>query len=137
MTDGCGDAGVPVFLSRLVARLVVCCDPDEILLFGSYAKGTADRASDADLLLVFGHQPSIALRNAAFDATRGVLETDLHLHERAELLAAAQDRHGFLGSVLRSGRSLYLRPGAAPVPCGWSDKASGAEGGTGVISAPR
>jgi predicted nucleotidyltransferase len=105
----------PRFVSSLVSRLAAACRPDEIVLFGSYAKGLADNASDVDFLLVFSRPPSVALKNAAFDNTRGALNVDVHLHDRAELVAAARDPHGFLGSVLRSGRSVYRKTDSRPI----------------------
>lgn len=39
-------------LKILVERLKVKYIPEQIILFGSYAKGTADAASDVDLLVV-------------------------------------------------------------------------------------
>lgn len=39
-------------LKILVARLKAKYIPEQIILFGSYAKGTADAASDVDLLVV-------------------------------------------------------------------------------------
>jgi predicted nucleotidyltransferase len=39
-------------LKILVAKLKEKYTPEQIILFGSYAKGTADAASDVDLLVV-------------------------------------------------------------------------------------
>jgi len=96
--------------------LVAACDPDEVLLFGSHVKGLVSGDSDVDFLLIHSAVPSIALRNAAFDATLGgVLAVDVLLRQRDELLAEALDPYGFAGSTLRTSRSLYLRPGAQSV----------------------
>ncbi len=38
---------------RSITELIVrCCDPDEIILFGSYAKGNAQVGSDLDILVI-------------------------------------------------------------------------------------
>lgn len=42
----------PAFLYRPLARLVRAFAPERIVLFGSYAKGTAHPGSDVDLLVV-------------------------------------------------------------------------------------
>ncbi len=94
-------------MARLVQRVVAACDPLEVVLFGSYAKGTADRHSDIDLLIVTDRPPSPALVHAAFDATRAAIPVDVHVHEAARLVEAAADAHGFLGSIVRSGQSVY------------------------------
>ena len=39
-------------VTRVVERIVALYDPDEILLFGSHAKGTATDDSDLDLVVV-------------------------------------------------------------------------------------
>jgi uncharacterized protein len=39
-------------LKEIVARIVDVYQPEKIILFGSYANGTAKESSDIDLLLV-------------------------------------------------------------------------------------
>jgi len=39
-------------LARLTARLVECAKPRRVILFGSYARGTAQAGSDIDVLVV-------------------------------------------------------------------------------------
>lgn len=42
----------PTLLQEIVQRIVDHVHPERIVLFGSHAKGTADRDSDLDLLIV-------------------------------------------------------------------------------------
>lgn len=46
-TDSCAQA-IQMMVDRLVARF----DPDQIILFGSQARGTAEPGSDVDLLVI-------------------------------------------------------------------------------------
>lgn len=43
---------IPQMVSDMVERIVSEFDPDRVLLFGPYARGTADEGSDVDLLVV-------------------------------------------------------------------------------------
>ena len=56
----------PAFISRVLERLVRSFAPERIVLFGSYAKGTAHPGSDIDLLVVANLEgdPVVHLRRA-------------------------------------------------------------------------
>jgi predicted nucleotidyltransferase len=45
-------AGIPKLITRIVKRIVGLFAPEQVILFGSYAKGTAGADSDVDLLVV-------------------------------------------------------------------------------------
>ena len=49
-TKGC--SGIPKLVNRIVDRIVSRFAPEQVILFGSYAKGTAGADSDVDLLVV-------------------------------------------------------------------------------------
>lgn len=98
-------------LRRLTALIVRACDPQQVILFGSHAKGQAQRGSDLDLLVVgeFEGSPFLreqALRQLLFNT---VLRIDLHVVTPQEVAASAERPHGFLQSVLGSGVVLYAR----------------------------
>jgi uncharacterized protein len=40
-------------IQKMVKRMVACCSPQRIILFGSYARGEAGEESDVDLLVLF------------------------------------------------------------------------------------
>jgi predicted nucleotidyltransferase len=96
-------------LSELIVR---CCDPDRVLLFGSYAKGQENATSDLDVLVIGDFRESPYLRG---DQVRQIvrrrypIRVDLHFVTRAEVAAAADTPHSFLGSVLRTSVCLYRR----------------------------
>ena len=51
--DGRGSGRLASEIAPMVVDTVVaCCDPDAVVLFGSWAKGTADVHSDIDLLVI-------------------------------------------------------------------------------------
>ncbi len=43
---------LPAAIHEMVRRIVARFDPEQVILFGSYARGTAGPDSDADLLVV-------------------------------------------------------------------------------------
>ncbi|MGW0628478.1 nucleotidyltransferase domain-containing protein [Streptomyces sp. NPDC002758] len=105
---------VDTALGAITDTVVECCDPDAVVLFGSWAKGTADVHSDIDLLVVGPFRASPWLRDRELrDALRRfAVRFDLHLVTPAEL--AAGPAHGYLDTLRTSCRVLYTRPGLDP-----------------------
>lgn len=98
-------------LRTITALIVQCCDPEAILLFGSYAKEQDNLDSDLDLLVIGDFQGSPYLRG---DEVRELLRRypiriDLHFVTPEEVTAESHRPYGFLSSVLSSSRVLYER----------------------------
>ena len=53
----------------MVDRIVDHCDPEQVILFGSHARGTADEQSDVDLLVIL-REPPHNKRQATVDLYR-------------------------------------------------------------------
>jgi predicted nucleotidyltransferase len=103
-------------IRKIVALIVQSCDPDEVVLFGSYAKNGAGVASDLDFLVVGDFHPSRYLRARE---VRGILASvaipiDLLLVTPKELAAAEAEPYSFFASVRMHGVSVYRRPPAPP-----------------------
>lgn len=102
----------PAFAVRLARALADVCDPVAVLLFGSWAKGTADVHSDVDLVAVVAQRPAPAVRAAMQDAVRAVpMHVDLLIWTAKEVEAARADPHSFTGSALSGALILH---GALP-----------------------
>lgn len=96
-------------IADAVRRLVAAAKPSKVILFGSYARGEADEASDLDLLVI---EPMVSnrgsemirLREAIGDVEAGV---DVLVYSEAEIA----ERAGWCTSpvywALREGRVLY------------------------------
>lgn len=100
-------------LGGWVDAIVTGFDPIEIVLFGSQADGTADEASDVDLLVVLPEvadeaQASAALMSALWPRSIGVdvIAVDPERVERSKTL-----HHSVIGDALRKGVVLYARAG--------------------------
>ncbi len=105
-----------LLLQQMTAAIVESADPEQVILFGSRARGDAGMDSDIDLLIVeaepFGP-----------DRDRGVVETRLwralaKFHVPKDILVYSRDEVDYwrdslnhvLARALREGRVLYERP---------------------------
>ncbi|WP_330766953.1 nucleotidyltransferase domain-containing protein [Rhodococcus sp. M8-35] len=96
------------FAACLAESLVAVCDPIAVLLFGSWAKGTANVNSDVDLIVILPRRPSPPVRAALQDAVRVVpMHVDLLVWTLADVAAGRADPHGFPGSVLSESVVLH------------------------------
>ena len=99
-------------IQEMVRRIVVGFDPDKIILFGSFARGTADRDSDVDLLVIKAmagsrRQERLAIRQAL----RGIgLAKDIVLASPEEMTRYGNCPGSLLRPALREGKVLYERP---------------------------
>ena len=109
MTDKVTEQAIEMMVERLVDRF----DPDQIILFGSQARGTAGPGSDVDLLVIMSVTGSKRARQ---------LEMRMALHDIAvpkDIILATPDevvrRRDIVGTIirpaLREGKVLYARPG--------------------------
>ena len=98
-------------IQMMVQRLVDRFDPDQIILFGSQARGTAGPGSDVDLLVVMPvagskREERVEMRIALHDIA---VPKDILLATPEEI---AQDRD-LVGTIirpaLREGKVLYAR----------------------------
>jgi predicted nucleotidyltransferase len=99
-------------IADMVERIVEGFDPHQIILFGSYARGTAGPDSDVDLLVVMPVEGSRRQQRVAIRvALRGMgLAKDVFVVTPEEV-----ERYGDLVGTLvypalRDGKVLYERP---------------------------
>ena len=113
---GPATGAVPGTMSRtirsMVALVVRCADPDEVLLFGSQAKGTGGVDSDVDLLVLHDTPRAHALGHELAELLgRYPVAVDVHVLSRAAVVSRWQDRGSFTQSILSTARSVHLRRG--------------------------
>jgi predicted nucleotidyltransferase len=105
-------AGIPEEVAEMVRRIVEHFHPDKIILFGSYARGTAGPDSDVDLLVIM---PVSGSKRSARLAIRAILR-DIDLAK--DIIVATPDEteryRDQVGTIirpaLREGKVLYERP---------------------------
>jgi uncharacterized protein len=102
----------PAFLNTPIERLVRALAPTRIVLFGSYAKGTARPGSDVDLLVVAeaGAEPAKAIRRARQLVATSFPAVDVVLCTPEDAEHAATAASPFLQSILETGITVYARP---------------------------
>lgn len=100
---------LPLLVARAVPRLAHALAVDRILLFGSYAKGTANDGSDVDLLVVIdAEEITAALQRRARQLTADCFpRVDVVLCTRTELAEAETASSPFLASILGGAVSLF------------------------------
>lgn len=98
-------------LPAITSLVVQALDPDEVVLFGSVAKGTASSHSDVDLLVIGRFAGARHRRGAEL---RGLLDRyplrfDLHLLTRDEEQKELARPQSWLATLREHARVLYVR----------------------------
>jgi predicted nucleotidyltransferase len=112
-------------LRRVTSLIVTACDPETIILFGSYAKGQQNRDSDLDILVIGDFRGSSVLRDHEL---RQLLHTcpiriEVHIATAQEVTAESAKPFSFLNSVVSSGVVLYASSRASQRPLDTGAKA--------------
>ncbi len=103
-------------LDRMVQAIVAEVGPEQVILFGSRARGDAREDSDVDLIVVeaepFGETRSRRLEAArVYEAVAGFdALTDILLYSRDEVEHWRDSVNHVLARALREGTVLYDRP---------------------------
>lgn len=98
-------------IDALVGRIVARVQPQKVIMFGSYAKGTATARSDLDLLVVKDTEMPIARRTDELRPllSRSLIAVDVHVYTPEEVAEYGREPLAFINSVLRTGRTLFER----------------------------
>jgi predicted nucleotidyltransferase len=105
-------SSLDAWLSLATARLCAELNPELVLLFGSWARGTASRRSDVDLLVVWqtDERPLDRIGRVLTILIDSPLPVDVIAFTPQELESR---RHShFLRRILSEGRTLYERRAA-------------------------
>ena len=107
MTDQTTDQAIQAMVERLVDHF----DPDQIILFGSQARGTATPGSDVDLLVIMPvigskREKRVEMRVALHDIT---VPKDILLATPEEVLRDKDLVGTIIRPALLEGRVLYAR----------------------------
>jgi len=98
-------------IREIVARIVAGFDPEQIILFGSHARGAAGPDSDADLLVVMNMTGS--KRKKATEIDLALIGVDLPVDVIVVTPDDVKKYRDIVGTIiypaLREGRVLYER----------------------------
>jgi predicted nucleotidyltransferase len=104
-------------LQVMVQRLVDRFNPDQIILFGSHARGTAGPNSDVDLLVIMPipgskRERRIEMRIALHDIS---IPKDIILATPEEVARKRKIVGTIIRPALQEGKVLYVRSGGNPI----------------------
>jgi len=107
--------GMPELLAEIVKRIRETTTPEQVILFGSHARGTNTADSDLDLLVVVrGVAQSRVESTRIRRALRGLLVPIDVIVATPEQIERYRDSPSMVyASALREGRVLYERASAA------------------------
>lgn len=96
---------------EIVNRIAKGYDPDKIILFGSYAKGTSDENSDLDLFVLKDTDLSkakrvVQVRKLLYGA---MIPMDLVVFTPEEVNESKDNKFSFVHEILNTGQVLYER----------------------------
>lgn len=97
-------------IQAIVQLIVERFNPEQVILFGSHARGEVGEHSDVDLLIVLRtdvgqSQRGNPIRRAI--AERFVLPVDVIIRSPEVLASQRNDPHSFIHKVLKEGEVLY------------------------------
>lgn len=98
-------------IQRLIDKIVAYMEPEKVIVFGSYAKGTATYRSDLDLLVVKETELSMQQRSAVVHSflTTLLIKVDVHVYTPEEIEEFGNEPFSFVQSILKTGKVLYQR----------------------------
>jgi uncharacterized protein len=98
-------------IAQLTARIVEAERPEKIILFGSYAKGTATESSDIDLLVI--SRSTLPRRDREVRLTRELFGSgvpyDLLMLTPEEVEERLRRKGPFIQEILSTGQIVYQR----------------------------
>ena len=107
---------VDQILPKMVETIVTEVDPEQVILFGSHARGDASEDSDIDLIVV-ETEPFDKNRDRGAEAVRlwralagFAVSKDILVYSRDEVEYWRDSLNHVLARALREGRVLYERP---------------------------
>lgn len=99
----------PGEIDRVVRRVVTILRPTRVIMFGSYAKGSATIRSDLDLLVVA--DTTLPMTRRADDVqsvlARTLIPVDVHVYTPEEIEEYGAEPGSFIDSVLRTGKLVF------------------------------
>lgn len=99
------------WVDKAVDAIVALYDPDEIVLFGSYAENRQTLQSDIDLLIV--KDTNLPRRHRGLELIRHLkrypVKFDLLFYTHSEVERAVMTEHSFIASILDTGTVLFRK----------------------------
>ncbi len=98
-------------IDALIERIVVHIQPRKIIIFGSYAKGTATIKSDFDIFIIM--ETELPMANRADDMESIILNSlipiDIHIYTPEEVEEYRKEPFSFVDNILNSGKTVFIK----------------------------
>lgn len=98
-------------IDEIVRNIVVCLQPQEVIIFGSYAKDKATIKSDLDICVIKETELPMSSRAHELGAilTSSLIRLDVHVYTPEEIEAYVRDPFSFVSSILKTGQRFQKR----------------------------
>lgn len=100
-------------IDKLIQRIVTRIQPQKVMIFGSYAKGTATIKSDLDIFVI--KETELPMANRADDLapmlSHALIPVDVHIYTPEEVEEYSQEPFSFVSSILKSGKTVFRNRG--------------------------
>lgn len=96
-------------IEDIVQKIVYFYQPEKVILFGSYAKGTATDKSDIDILVIKDIDEPIKNRGRLLRQLfyHSIIPIDLLIYTKGEIEEFHGQPYSFIGTVLETGVEVY------------------------------
>lgn len=98
-------------IQEIVESITYFYHPEKIILFGSYAKGTATVRSDIDLLVIKDTDEPFRIRGRLLKQVffQSIIPIDLLIYTNEEIGEFKNHPYSFISSVLNTGIEVYSK----------------------------
>jgi len=96
-------------IDTLVKRMVACIQPQKVILFGSYAKGTATVKSDLDIFIIKETELPPVNRADVLKhlLANSLIRVDVHVYTPGEVEDYGEEPFSFVNSILKTGKIVF------------------------------
>lgn len=98
-------------INEIVSRIATKFNPEQIILFGSYASGTQKEDSDIDLLII--QDTDLPPQKRGFDIRMSLIGLmmpfDILIYTKSEFEQEKENQYSFLSSAIQNSKVLYER----------------------------
>jgi uncharacterized protein len=99
-------------IDKIKDYIIHICDPELIILFGSYARESQNKYSDIDIVVMCAqvYQKKKLEREIKSWIRQYGIHADILIRSEKEVEESIPMPTTFLGSVMKHGKKIYIRP---------------------------
>lgn len=96
-------------IDNVVRQIVARLRPQKVIIFGSYAKGTATINSDLDIFVIKDTELPMARRadNLMPMLSQALIPVDVHIYTPEEVEEYTKEQFSFISSILKTGKTVF------------------------------